>query len=124
MQVIYAHNRFICLCTFQNKDVPKSAGFRWEPKEKYWYTERVDIAAKLEKFCDPETKQIISGWKEQADKNIEASKAKDADVNLPCPEGLEYLNFQKAGILYCLTQFKHKENVPCHGVLIADDMGL
>ena len=44
-----------------------------------------------------------------------ASRATDADVELPCPEGLSYLPFQKAGIAYALDR---------PNVLIGDEMGL
>ncbi len=36
---------------------------------------------------------------------IEASRATDANIEIPCPEGLAYLPFQKAGIRYCLAKF-------------------
>jgi len=45
----------------------------------------------------------------------EASRAVDASVDLPVPEGLEYLPFQRAGIAYALDR---------PNVLIADEMGL
>jgi SWI/SNF-related matrix-associated actin-dependent regulator 1 of chromatin subfamily A len=45
----------------------------------------------------------------------EASRATDADVDLPCPEGLAYMPFQKAGIAYALGR---------PTVLIGDEMGL
>jgi len=37
--------------------------------------------------------------------SIVASRATDAAVDLPCPDGLEYLGFQKAGIYFCLQAF-------------------
>jgi SWI/SNF-related matrix-associated actin-dependent regulator 1 of chromatin subfamily A len=45
----------------------------------------------------------------------DASRATDADVNIPAPAGLEYMPFQKAGIQYA-TRHNH--------TLIADQMGL
>ena len=45
----------------------------------------------------------------------EASRAKDADVAVPSPEGLEYLPYQRAGIAYSLN---------AGNVLIGDEMGL
>lgn len=45
----------------------------------------------------------------------EASRATDANVDLPCPNGLSYLPFQKAGIAYALGR---------PAVLIGDEMGL
>lgn len=52
---------------------------------------------------------------EQAAATVAASKAMDADVEIPRPEGLEYLPFQRAGISFACGK---------PGVLIADDMGL
>jgi SNF2 family DNA or RNA helicase len=47
--------------------------------------------------------------------SIEMSRATDATINAPRPEGLEYLGFQRAGIA-----FGHERRA----VLIADEMGL
>lgn len=52
---------------------------------------------------------------EQQNRNLEASRATDADIDIPCPDGLNYLGYQKAGIAFA----KGKP-----GVLIADEMGL
>jgi hypothetical protein len=46
---------------------------------------------------------------------VQESKATHADVVLPCPEGLDYLGYQKAGIAYALSRT---------GTLISDEMGL
>jgi SWI/SNF-related matrix-associated actin-dependent regulator 1 of chromatin subfamily A len=46
---------------------------------------------------------------------IEASRAVDADVQIPVPEGLAYLPFQRAGIAYALAR---------RGTLFGDEMGL
>jgi SWI/SNF-related matrix-associated actin-dependent regulator 1 of chromatin subfamily A len=51
----------------------------------------------------------------EAERTREASRATDADVDLPCPEGLAYMPFQKAGISYALGR---------PAVLIGDEMGL
>lgn len=45
----------------------------------------------------------------------EASRATDADIEIPSPEGLDYLPFQRAGIAYALTH---------QNTLIGDEMGL
>lgn len=49
------------------------------------------------------------------DKALEASRATDADVSIPVPDGLAYLPFQKAGIAYALER---------PGTYIGDEMGL
>ena len=48
-------------------------------------------------------------------KSIESSRLTNLNVDLPAPQGLEYLPFQKAGIAYALQR---------NGTLIADEMGL
>lgn len=51
----------------------------------------------------------------ETEAKIEASRATDADVDLPKPDGLEYLGYQKAGIAWALNQ---------NNILIGDEMGL
>ena len=51
----------------------------------------------------------------EAERTREASRATDAEVDLPCPEGLAYMPFQRAGIAYALGR---------PAVLIGDEMGL
>ncbi len=46
---------------------------------------------------------------------VEASKATDADIDIPAPEGLSYLPYQRAGIAWA----KQRD-----GTLIGDEMGL
>lgn len=52
---------------------------------------------------------------EGATASIVASRAADADVDVPAPEGLAYMPFQRAGIAYALAR---------ESTLIADEMGL
>jgi SWI/SNF-related matrix-associated actin-dependent regulator of chromatin subfamily A-like protein 1 len=59
----------------------------------------------------------------EAAEAIKASRALSADIEIPVPEGLVYLPFQKAGVLYCLKKFAQKENHPS-GVLLSDEMGV
>ena len=51
----------------------------------------------------------------QQEEAISASKATDAKVQIPCPKGLAYLPYQKAGIAFGLER---------EATLIADEMGL
>lgn len=61
---------------------------------------------------------VVTHWKEvdQAEKsrNKELSRATDLDIEIPAPEGLTYLGYQKAGIHFA----QNKDS------LIADEMGL
>ena len=58
-------------------------------------------------------------------KFIDPSHAVDAKIDIPAPEGLKYLGYQKAGILFVLNALMPiKESHFVGGVLIADEMGL
>ena len=59
--------------------------------------------------------EISADTKQARAESIDASHAVNADIDLPCPEGLSYMPFQKAGIRYALDR---------PNVLIADEMGL
>jgi SWI/SNF-related matrix-associated actin-dependent regulator 1 of chromatin subfamily A len=86
------------------KDFVKSLGFWFDGTRKVWYTTDPVVAAKL----DPDSPL-------NAAKQVEASKATDSAVDIPKPEGLEYLPYQKAGIVYAMQR---------PSTLIADEMGL
>jgi SWI/SNF-related matrix-associated actin-dependent regulator of chromatin subfamily A-like protein 1 len=57
--------------------------------------------------CSAEGKEI--------QEKVEQSQAVTSDLDLPCPEGLDYLGYQRAGIAYAMQR---------QGTLIADEMGL
>lgn len=47
--------------------------------------------------------------KAEADRR-EASRQVSADVDIPCNDGLEYLPFQKAGIIFAVSVFEEDNN--------------
>ena len=116
----------------------KSAGFAFDGLNKLWHTagykqpkpylDQVRIAAKLEKFLTVEAKARIAenpqasaeaiasiNAENQRQNAIQASRAEDANVTIPVPDGLEYLPYQRAGIAYASSHVN---------TLIADEMGL
>jgi hypothetical protein len=52
-------------------------------------------------WWQPLSPEVVAEQKASQD----ASRATNADINIPVPEGLEYLDYQKAGIAYCLRVF-------------------
>lgn len=60
MLVIYREGIFKCLATFDKRDIPKSAGFRWNADKKEWYTRDASIASRLTSFCDDEALDEIN----------------------------------------------------------------
>lgn len=106
--------RFVARCAYEQREIPKAAGFRWDRDQKCWYTTDAAIAAKL--TADPaEIERQITAREEAKAAAIAASRASDADVELPVPEGLSYLPYQRAGIAYGLSH---------PSLLLGDDMGL
>jgi SWI/SNF-related matrix-associated actin-dependent regulator 1 of chromatin subfamily A len=99
----------------QDRWGPKNAGFRWDPDNKEWWTKYDDNALKLRDVADDATKAKLEAIAKEREAALEASRATDADIEIPAPEGLEYLPFQKAGIAYAMKR---------GNVLFGDEMGL
>ncbi len=51
---------------------------------------------------------------------IDASRATDAELDIPKPDGFNYLPYQRAGIAYALNHYRNGRS----GCLVADEMGL
>jgi len=112
--VIFENNVFVFKGTFQQKYIPKQAGFRWDFINKKWYTNNLNSALKLEHLFDESAKQGIEVFHALQSHKLQQSMATSADIIIPKPEGLDYLPFQKAGIAYAAER-KY--------TLIADSMG-
>ncbi len=126
---------FVAECNFDNKHIPKAAGFWFHGKRSacqdpsnpvarakcgaceseiglnVWWTPFNEKASLLIEHCDDAAKLKLKHTLEE----IAASKAADANIDVPKPDGLDYLPFQRAGIAYALKR---------KGTLIADEMGL
>lgn len=107
MRLVFNKNKYVFECTYKNKDIAKGAGFYWNPKEKCWYTKKIEIASLLKKYADSE---VIEKIKEK-----EKPKMKKSLIGIPSPRDMKYKNYQREGVLFSY----YKNNV-----LIADEMGL
>lgn len=101
MFLTYSSGRFVVRSDYSEKEIPKAAGCRWSPEDKFWWTDKSEIARKLSRHADQAAKEAL----EKIDRKIEESKKADADIEIPCPEGLAYMGFQKAGIAFALKIF-------------------
>ena len=98
---------------------------KWNASSKLWMVPKSsghilqqlvsEVRASGSVSIDPAIEQEIAAQQQQAALAIEASRAEDVNANIPAPEGLAYMPFQRAGIAYA----NGRKNV-----LIADDMGL
>jgi SWI/SNF-related matrix-associated actin-dependent regulator 1 of chromatin subfamily A len=113
--------RFIAFSNYNEGSILKSAGFRWDKQLRlpsdgpaapgYWWTSEPAIAARLHKYCDETAAPLVEPFAVAR----KASREVNVNVELPCPEGLSYLPFQRAGIAYALER---------PNTLFGDEMGL
>ena len=98
--------------TFDERLLPKEAGFRWNPETRQWWTNDSRKAAALAAYADGAARAALT----QRETALAASRAtNNTEIEIPCPGGLAYLPYQKAGIAYAAQRTN---------ALIADEMGL
>ena len=95
--------RYIAISTYEERAVPKAAGFHWDRSAKVWYTDDAGIASRLAQYAGPELIEELAGAARARVAKLNASRAADVDVDIPVPNGLAYLPFQRAGIAFCLA---------------------
>lgn len=98
-----------------DKDIPKSAGFRWDRDAGRWTTRSPAVASRLIDYADDVAREILQQHIAATSGAIAASKAVSTDSVIPCGDGYEFLPYQRAGIAFASSR---------NSVLIADDMGL
>lgn len=107
--------KWLCKSTYDERRIPKDAGFEWDRIAKRWWTDNPKKAKSLESCCSPKAVEAIREEMEKKNEALAASRATTSDEKVPAPDGCEYLPFQLAAIAYGRTR-KH--------VLLADEMGL
>lgn len=96
---------------YADRERAKAAGFLWDNAVRKWKTKFPARAALLRPYCDQGALlQLESHFLK-----LEASRATDSALEIPAPEGLQYLPYQKAGVAYTVGR---------PATLIADEPGL
>jgi SWI/SNF-related matrix-associated actin-dependent regulator 1 of chromatin subfamily A len=95
--------------------VPKYADWWWNVPAREWQTADHKKALKLQQYFDAAAEEEIRSWEARQRRELEESRSVKADIEIPCPPGLNYLDYQKAGVAYAVRR---------DGTLIADEMGL
>jgi len=125
MSIVVQQNVWVAIYPYAQRQVPKDAGFAWHGddcrpscagckiglRHKVWWTAKPECAALLRSECDEAALALLT----RHITSVEASKAMDADIDVPVPPGLAYLPYQKGAIAYALAR---------PNTLIADEMGL
>ena len=123
MELIKEGSRYVVTGTFDEmvkqggKDLPKKAGFRYDGTSKSWATTDMKIAGKLLDHIDmsADIRSELGNISQVIQETLELSRAVDSSMEVPCPDGLNYYGFQKAGIQFASTR-------DC--TLIGDEMGV
>lgn len=92
----------------ENKSILKDAGLSWskDPRTGAWQV----------CWWTP----LDEGDRKREEERQAASRATDAAIEIPCPEGLAFLGYQKGGVAFALKAFEAGKA----GALIGDEMGL
>lgn len=95
MQVDFTGECFECVCSFENRAIPKAAGFRWDAVNKIWYTPKVGIAAKLQDYLT-----------ERAFKEVAKARIIIDTWTKPfvIPKGERLYDFQENALLFALNR--------------------
>ena len=93
---------YVLESSFAERQVAKDARLRWNPDRKRWWTTDIDRALCLLDCASPDCRKSLEAASAGKVASVEASQATNADVEIPRPEGLEYLPYQKAGIAFLL----------------------
>ena len=81
------------------KDPTRCKACRASIGRRYW-SARVEDATRLRSHCNSAALKVMK----QHLSMLEKSRAVDSNLVVPCPPGLEYLPYQKAGIAYALQR--------------------
>lgn len=118
--VTFKDGRFCWSGRFDERHIPKQAGFLWDSQARAWWTKYHERAAKLARYMDASAREELERWRREQAETIAASRATDAEIDVPAPAGLAYFGFQRAGVAYALVRFEAGQP----GVIIGDEMGL
>lgn len=99
MKLIKSDDIIILDCSYQQKDVAILLGFKWDRDVKCWYSNNRNKNKKLSKLSDQDLINIEKKFKD----NFDLSFASTSNIEIPKPDGLDYLPFQKAGIEFAIN---------------------
>jgi len=106
---------FVATCTFEERFIFRRQGWEWNAKRKRWVTADVENARALDVYAVGQAREHLDAVEKVREHAVAASWAEDTAFLPPCPDGLNYLDFQRAGIEFAIQRRR---------TLIADPPGL
>lgn len=95
---------------YEQKDAARDAGFEFtrEPSPAHWHTQDPDRAVKCYQIamtypgftCPSAIQMVLQAHLEAQQARLDGSHLSGLDIDLPCPEGLDYRLYQKSAIVY------------------------
>lgn len=95
MRLYFSGGRYAVKCAFENRDVPKKAGFSFDKDEGVFFTPSVQVAARLREYADKETKRRI-------DRSL--LRYEPWSGCIPFPDGLSPKAYQIEAALFSLSR--------------------
>lgn len=129
MRITHRNGIYIAISQYEERNALTLAGFTFHPGAseckagpsvcpacqtglgKGWWTKRAEAAVRLSKFCDERALAQLSTHVQA----VQMSRATDAEIDIPCPDGKSFRSYQKAGIAFMSTR---------ESVLLGDEPGL
>ena len=118
MLLKHEDNTYFAVSKYEERLLLKEAGFWWNNVKRRWETSSLQVVQRIIGRDDVDASQIQQCLlQDKQTKNImkEQSWKTTSHINVPSPSGLQYRDYQKAGVEFLL---QHNSS------LIADEMGL
>lgn len=96
MNLYYSDNLYVLRCSYEQRHLPKAAGFRWNPALKRWETPTAHVAGRFQEYASPAAKAALQNTAQL----VELSHATTSAFNPPIPAGLTLYPYQRAGVQY------------------------
>lgn len=93
--VTFEQGIYKCRVGYNNRNIPKEAGFRWSQEQKLWFTQSHGVAARLSSYLDESAKNEIA-----KNRIIVETWTRPLSV----PKGLKLLPFQENAALFALSR--------------------
>lgn len=98
MQIRYLDGKFVCRSLYEEREILRRAGFKWSTLNRLWYTDNINIAARLENFFDNDAKKAFE--------KSNRLRVRTWTKPLCIPKGESLLPFQKDAVLFALARNK------------------
>jgi hypothetical protein len=62
MELVKRENRYVAVCDYAERHIPKAAGFSFDWQRREWWTAKADVAARLTRHIKPPPDPAQAAW--------------------------------------------------------------